>query len=328
MFYSSRNNAFLNDSFIELSSEKKSEKIVPTESNPTNNNEKEVEIIEIKDEPEAKKDSASRQLRFGNGCHIPEPEADRPKITLFSKIQSSSFIKKSDENQPSTRELVVAPLQSNSFLDNNNLNNVSVEVKRTISAPTKLTNDFNTPKVGPLMKPNVLHELNSNVDDDTPLKDFQMPSATAMRRLHSSQHRTLLSSANQTKKCRSDLEKEFKSQKVLFTTPSAISRPTIKMMNNLALDDSLNCYKSPMANLPPVKEENLEKQTTQENKENQSLDKIDGLNEEKETVPEKQKVLRINGKDFLIKERIGQGGSSSVFLAEHKETKLECALKV
>lgn len=43
---------------------------------------------------------------------------------------------------------------------------------------------------------------------------------------------------------------------------------------------------------------------------------------------DEDKILNINGKDFIIRERIGQGGSSTVFLAEHKGTKLECALKV
>ena len=160
-----------------------------------------------------------------------------------------------------------------------------------------------------------------------------------------SQHRTILSSASQTKKCRTELENEFKSQKVLFRTPSAVSRPTMKVMNHLGLDDSLNCYQSsPMAKMSPVKEEQNKdiKHSTNELHANdlyRSTDKLDAAKD----VPIKdaskssataseatdpKKVININGKDFVVQSKIGQGGSSSVFLVEHKETKLPCALKV
>lgn len=249
----------------------------------------------------------------------------KPKISLFSGIQSSSFIKKSDELQR-TREL-----QTNSFLENRNGDglNASMEalsVKRNISAPEKMTDTSLAAST------KTLKDINSNIDDDTPYKDFQIPAA--IRRLQSSQHRTLLSSANQTKKCRSELEKEFKSQKVLFTTPSAVSRPKMNMPNTL--DDSLNCFKSsPMVPATETSSSGIKHLPTVPEKENsegrKSIDKTDGFIHGKDAAANnssKQKVLRINGKDFIIRERIGQGGSSSVYLAEHKDTKLECALKV
>lgn len=179
-----------------------------------------------------------------------------------------------------------------------------------------------------------------------------LPLSTIRRYQSNSQHRTLLSSSNQTKTCRSQLEKEFRSQKVLFTTPSAVSLSTCKLMSNLGLDDSLHCYKSsPMANLPlnlsPIKEKNdsapqkstssicsletsdkIDKQlksSTHSSNNNQQDDKQNEIVEQK---PNDKKIIQINGKDFIIHNRIGQGGSSCVFLAEHKDTKLECALKV
>lgn len=234
-------------------------------------------------------------------------------------------------------------LSTNSLLENRPTDSLdasldALQIKRTSSAQIKANNviDLTTPNVSTKgsTKPNELHGI--NYDDETPYKEFPMPSTTALRRLPLSQHRTLLSSASQTKKCRSEIEKEFKSQKVLFTTPSAVSRPAIKLMSNLTLDDSLHCYKSsPIINLPPVSEEKISavKSASQEIKENESLqptDKTDGSidNKMQESVDKKQKILRINGKDFIVRERIGSGGSSTVHLAEHKETKLECAIKV
>lgn len=343
---SPRNDAFLHYSFIELSSEKKSEKTNENNQNLNNNidngNSKcQRALADIKEMEEDVSKTASRQLQFSKQTGqsaIIEQEADRPKI--FSKFQSSSFIRKSNELQ----KLVSnndAPLQSTSFLENKNADglNASMEamtVKRFASAPEKMiaSNDIVNVSV-PIAasKTNTFKDI-SHIDDDTPYKDFQMPAA--IRRLQSSQHRTIQLSANQMKKCQSDLDKEFKSQKVLFTTPSAITRSKLNINNNL--DDTLHCFKaSPMANVVPVKEHHAiaEKHlpTVRENESNADSngDKIDGTIQKEEPPPAtetKEKVLRINGKDFIIRERIGQGGSSTVFLAEHKETKLECALKV
>lgn len=301
------------------------------------------ESSDVKEVEEDVSKNASRQLQFskqsGQGGAV-EQEAERPKI--FSKFQSTSFIRKSNELQKliSNHD---ASLQSTSFLENKNADglNASMEamsVRRFASAPERSTTSNDTVNVsvpGATSKMNASKDI-SHVDDDTPYRDFQMPAA--VRRLQSSHHRTLPMSANQTKKCQSDLDKEFKSQKVLFTTPSAITRPKLNLNNNL--DDTLHCFKaSPMANVAPGKETHATAEkylpTVRENEPNEEIngDKIDGTSQKEEPTPAptnetKQKVLRINGKDFIIRERIGQGGSSTVFLAEHKETKLECALKV
>lgn len=348
VLYSPRNDAFLNDSFIELSSEKKSEKN-DTENNQNLNNNIDNNgtpngqhvMADIKVVEEDVSKNASRQLQFskqsGQGAVI-EQETERPKI--FSKFQSTSFIRKSSEQQKllSNND---APLQSTSFLENRNADglNASMEalsVKRFASAPEKSINSNDIVNVsipGAAAKTNALKDI-SHVDHETPYKDFQMPAA--VRRLQSSQHRTSQLSSNQSKRIQSDLDKEFKSQKVLFTTPSAITRPKLILNNNL--DDTLHCFKdSPMANVAPAKDNHTTAEkhlpTVRENEPVPEInaDKIDGTIQKEEPAPTnetKQKVLRINGKDFIIRERIGQGGSSTVFLAEHKETKLECALKV
>lgn len=309
-----------------------------------------------------KRDSTSRQLTFDDpdGDVVNKKEPDRPKISLFSKIQSSDSTKK-------LSEAVTARISDASWktkaVDAKNVDNLiapleALNIKRTSLAAVKtsdsiihepkLCTELQTPKVSSAEREkakNAAQKANPD-NEETPYKGFQMPPTTTMRRVQStSQHRTILSSASQTKKCRSELENEFKSQKVLFRTPSAVSRPAIKVMNHLGLDDSLNCYQSsPMAHLSPVKEEQRKdiKHSTNELKTNDTHRSTDKLDARIDVAPkdilkssstsgeseEAKKIITINGKDFVIQSKIGQGGSSSVFLVEHKETKLPCALKV
>lgn len=310
----------------------------------------------------AKRDSTSRQLHFDDQDVdiVNKKEPDRPKISLFSKLQSNDTTKK-------LSECITARVSDSAWksktvevksIDSLNAPLEALAVKRTSSAPTKSSDSFvhesklctelQTPKVNSaerMESKNAAKKLNSN-DEETPYKGFQMPPTSSMRRVQTtSQHRNILSSASQTKKCRSELENEFKSQKVLFRTPSTVSRPAMKVMNHLGLDDSLNCYQSsPMAHLSPVKEEQNKdiRHSTNEliaNDLYRSTDKIDGTKnvatkdalEPSATSGESddtKKIITINGKDFVVQSKIGQGGSSSVFLVEHKETKLPCALKV
>lgn len=372
-----QNNAFLNDSFIEssINGEHKTD-----ERNPNDVNRKSVSFFttstglpaisekgESSAERSGKSDSISRQLNFDHEEINKKKEPDRPRINLFSKLQSNDTHSKKANESTSTRSSDSAWKTKSAEVSNvdsisapvgaltiTKTNSTSIKSSDSMLIESKLCPELQTPiaktndndvrqqSINMVPKP-------SSIDDETPYKTFQMPQTSTMRRAQtSSQHRTLLSSANQSKKCRTDLENEFRSQKVLFTTPSAVSRPAMKVMNHLGLDDSLNCYKSsPMVNnLSPVKEER--------NKENkcptsitgaakdltQATAKIDekfnGADENDAKAPsvanendgKKEKIITINNKDFIVQNKIGHGGSSSVFLVEHKETKLQCALKV
>lgn len=193
---------------------------------------------------------------------------------------------------------------------------------------------------------------------ETPLKTFQVPTTNRVL----STHRSILSS--QLQRRRPALESEFRSQKVLFTTPTAVSRPTIALMSHLGMDDSLNCYKSPsttflhdidnsigkdstalalyqrnpskniqidtkVANLEisrPIEEPSSQNSTSELIEEAIKLTKDDSVHiKEKQ---EEQNILKINGKEFIVGKKLGQGGSCNVFLAHHKQTKVECAIKV
>lgn len=366
-------NGFLNDSFCESPLNK------DTENNQNIGNKKTESIFNANNKlpiivengessgPDSgKRDSTSRQLKFDETDEkiITKKEPDRPKISLFSKIQSNENTKKLRETvtvRNTEAAAKIKPIETKSA-DSLNTSLESLALTRPSSAPIKSTDtaptdqllctDLQTPKVksNDADRSNVPQKVDA-IDDETPYKTFQVPQTSTMRRVQSSsQQRSILSSANQPRKCRTELEKEFRSQKVLFTTPSAVSRPAIKVMNHLGLDDSLNCYKSsPMTNLAPVKEESQpnnkeNKYSTNESNSKmndlyRSVDKIDeevntiDKDQVKETANEneekkEQKIIIINGKEFIIHKKIGQGGSSSVFLVEHKETKRECALKV
>lgn len=316
-------------------------------------------------ERSSKSDSISRQLNFDNDEIDKKKEPDRPRINLFSKLQSNDTNpKKANE---STRSSDLSWKTKSTDVSNVDSINVPVEaltIAKTNSTSMKSTGStLNEPKLcAELQTPvtklsdgdlrqhsiNLVPKQSNNNDDETPYKTFQMPQTSAMRRAQTtSQHRTLLSSASQPRKCRTDLENEFRSQKVLFTTPSAVSRPAMKVMNHLGLDDSLNCYKSsPMVNnLSPVREERnkenkFPKNATGADDLEQSTAKMDeklngaDVNDARapsvagESQEKKEKIITINNKDFIIQNKIGHGGSSSVFLVEHKDTKLQCALKV
>lgn len=363
----------MNDSFIETPNDKAKSKDQENNQNVINNksetvfNKNNLPMILEKGESSAesfgKRDSTSRQLNFDDSHteNINKKEPDRPKIALFSRIQSNEASKKSSQAVISDTSWRPKAVDTKS-VDCLSAQFDAMSVQRTSSAPEhKLCTELETPKVklSTTTDDSGVSTQRSEGDEETPYKTFQIPPTTTMRRLQSnSQHRTLLSSANQPRKCRSDLENEFKSQKVLFTTPSAVTRPAIKVMSHLGLDDSLNCYKSsPMVNLSPVKEErqkNINFTSIEPiDGDHRSADRIDGKSCAKDGIArddvakdvnsqdstksscaasdeneEKKKAITINGKDFVIQNKIGQGGSSSVFLVEHKDTKLQCALKV
>lgn len=277
------------------------------------------------------------------------------KTTETSRSSDSSMKTKSID--VSNVDSLNAPVEAITIAKSNS---ISMKSRESIIIDRKVCTELETSKVksdGIDSRQQPIKVIPKPADnyEETPCKTtFQLPQTSTMRRTQtSSQHRTLLSSANQSRKCRTDLEKEFRSQKVLFTTPSAVSRPAIKAMNHLDFDDSLNYYKSsPMVdkNLSPVKEEhnkenkcpknesdandlhqtisNIDEQFDANEAKEKEKEKTDAPSAAKENEEKKEKIITINKKDFIIQNKIGHGGSSSVFLVEHKDTKIQCALKV
>ncbi|XP_049548033.1 dual specificity protein kinase TTK [Anopheles darlingi] len=151
---------------------------------------------------------------------------------------------------------------------------------------------------------------------------------------------------------RDSVENEFKSQKILFATPLAIARaPVMSMANdslNLSLLDTPVKQKEPSI-LTPIEEHRSQSSTKR------SADKLFGSCEPAPPLPEpvlvaptpkvdikcdstaetndhqqppKERLISINGKDYLVMKKLGSGGSSSVFLAKQVSSGLECAVKL
>lgn len=302
------------------------------------------------------KETISRQLNF----IVPsETTKERPVISLFSKMQSMNSNRSQKQNAPaiSSFHLQKSPDEvaipnsppfviSSSIVVNGNSN--ARESNTTIlasaqykfkSSPTEYhQNDLHAShsddNINPQNTTNKIEAIQKYAEDVTPYKSFQIPQT---HRLPPSNRRLV---TNDVTKNRSALENEFQSQKVLFTTPSAVSRPIINIMNNVVLDDSLNCYKSSPIVMNSSIEKNQQKPPNYrpvERMNNVNAHVVLDTNEaipignlviEGDEIEEMNKIIRINGKDFVVHKKIGQGGSSSVYLAEHKDRRLECALKV
>lgn len=308
----------------------------------------------VEQEKKSTESTISRQLNFDVPSEITK---ERPVISLFSKIQSvnSSQTQKQNHCDVSPMHIARSPVlavdkmtfrssptstdfvsfgdksgsaagkpNTTKCVDNLNIESIAT-VNHMHNSRTQNTEDaVNSNNINNTMKP--VSEL---AEEETPCKIFQMPSA---RRLPPSNRRLV---TNDLKNSRTAMENEFRSQKVLFTTPSAVSRPIINLLSNVGLDDSLNCYKSSpvVINTSPqkVQQRSMSSRTLTANSNASEVISIKKMPKERNDSAQsndKTKIIQINGKEFVMHKKIGQGGSSSVFLAEHKEKKLECAVKV
>lgn len=299
--------------------------------------------------------TTSRQLNFNVPSEITK---ERPVISLFSKIQSINSSQTQKQNHSAVSPIARSPvlafdkvtlrgtpsIESVSFGDksksntgepnalkcDDNIESIATANHMYDSRTQNTEGDVNSNNITNTMQP--VSEL---TEKETPYKMFQIPSA---RRLPPSNRRL---ATNDLKNSRTAMENEFRSQKVLFTTPSAVSRPIINLLSNVKLDDSLNCYKSsPVVmntSLQKLPQRSLSSRTLETNNvmpddtntsEAISIKKMPKERDDTAQFNDKNKIIRINGKDFVMHKKIGQGGSSSVFLAEYKDKRLECAVKV
>ena len=248
---------------------------------------------------------------------IPSPKLSNRNKMTFERGKSPK--KDSQFQQPLAIRTANRMMVKSSVSDDVMLSAISTDAATTPRVGSMTTDDSNYFSATETDTKSASDEIK----DETPYKpSFQMPSG---RRLPQSSHR-FPSSSSTTKKCRSAIENEFRSQKILFTTPTAVSRTALAMRSNIGFDDSLNCYEvqtPPVkATCSPIKEESKEKEPA-------AIETETKTKETEVTASETpENILRINGKDFVIQKKIGQGGSSSVYLAEHKESRLQCALKV
>lgn len=107
-------------------------------------------------------------------------------------------------------------------------------------------------------------------------------------------------------------------QKTLFTTPQSIASRQTSSNTSDYVTDSFNSVKkmSMVSILSPIDEEKI------------SIDDFHALSANDDGTALTNKVLEINGRDFVIKKKIGCGGSCLVYSGKCKTKATECALKI
>ncbi|XP_017460906.1 PREDICTED: probable serine/threonine-protein kinase mps1 [Rhagoletis zephyria] len=277
----------------------------------------------------------------------PQPNAaSTARTTHLSRALSACPLQSIDEDNVANDHSAVEPKHECNAIG------ATAPLQRFHSDPTPQQhskhNDLETPlrnngstAVVPASDASAASTNSQNVD--TQFATPQIRSFSVQRR-----PRGLSSSQSQSQQQRTALANEFRSQKVLFQTPMAISRAPVVCLPNdsitLSLYDSINGGRSTpnTTENPPQKncnehlgkvksKKSLESAFTVSEKPEESKENKQVNNNTEENTPssnEKDGILRINNADYTIMKKIGCGGSSSVYLAQRNADGKECALKV
>lgn len=174
-------------------------------------------------------------------------------------------------------------------------------------------------------------KIGGPIDIETPLKKTDSQFATPQIRSWSVARRPK-DLCSTTRKERTAIANEFRSQKVLFQTPMAVARaPQLSNTSiTLSLCDTINESGTPGTAEKPDKCKSPIKSDV-DVKSKKSLPFTEQENQLKNAETGKAKdsnIIKINGSDYEIKKKLGCGGSSSVYLAQRKDSGKECALKI
>ncbi|XP_061396966.1 dual specificity protein kinase TTK [Musca vetustissima] len=165
--------------------------------------------------------------------------------------------------------------------------------------------------------------------------------ATPQIRSFSVQRRPRDLCSTQSQKTKSAIVNEFRSQKVLFQTPMAITRAPMSCLPNdsisFSLCDTINEGGTPSTTEKTPKcpaekptgrsKKSLEGEFMEVTREQQAQ-KIENNKCSAITTRDKETIVHINNSDYIIMQKLGCGGSSSVYLAKRADNDKECALKV
>lgn len=239
--------------------------------------------------------SSSRQLDFSNNV-IKSTPSTAPSTS--NRRPTLSTIKRGNSFSSRLKEVAEEPQKSEST----EIKSRSLELAADDHIDGTEDNGRTTKSEGlhTYQKPEDILETpirKSNDNFETPLIKFQMPTIN-----RGSQMLT-------TQKSRVSLEKEFRSQKILFTTPLSISRPP----NNIIANDSISL---PMEDVLASSNKNINPDPP-----------VTSLPQITRKI-EKPQTIEINNKIYRIHCKLGSGGSSTVFLAGEMSTNIECAVKV
>ncbi|XP_058974222.1 dual specificity protein kinase TTK-like [Musca domestica] len=186
------------------------------------------------------------------------------------------------------------------------------------------------------------HEVANDVPASTikNASSIEAQFATPQIRSFSVQRRPRDLCSTQSQKTKSAIVNEFRSQKVLFQTPMAISRAPMSCLPNdsisFSLCDTINEGGTPSTaeKTPKCAAENptgrskksLEGEFMEVSRE--QAQKTENAKGSAITTKDKETIVHINNSDYVIMQKLGCGGSSSVYLAKRVDNDKECALKV
>lgn len=211
-----------------------------------------------------------------------------------------------------------------------------IQPLKQLTEPTNNINQKDTEVEKNILASNTKSSANITVDAQF---------ATPQIRSFSVQRRPRDLCSTQSQKNKSAIVNEFRTQKVLFQTPMAISRAPIMQNDSISLSlcDTINeggtpstAEKTPQCvNEKPVKDtarskKSLEGAFIEVSKDHkaESKDDVSKSNSSAITTKEKSTVVTINKSSYVIIQKLGCGGSSSVYLAKREDNGKECALKV
>lgn len=231
----------------------------------------------------------------------------------------------------------------------NTLNNKIPEILVNGPAEEIIANSkiINTAELDtPIKSENASKEVAVGTEVKAASSNIEAQFATPQIRSFSVRRRPRDLCSTQTQKARSAIVSEFRSQKVLFQTPMAISRAPIPNDSiSLSLCDTINEVETPSTaektpqctdSIPSIDASGRYKKSLVEafndvDKEQpkDTVKKTDTTSSAAVTTnKEKETVVHINKGSYVILQKLGCGGSSSVYSAKRQDNGKECALKV
>lgn len=298
-----------------------------------------------------------------------EDEDNRSNLNLNCAILNDSFVMSPQHeltgSTTSEQFRTAAPLRANdsnlSFLGrfgnmgincSSNNNTSTLEQQQQVAPPTKKA---------PPSTLQMIAEQRSAVDNQTPMRaapaagttaakshakletEFVTPQVRSIGIKHGARTHT-------SQKTRSEVDNEFRSQKVLFQTPMTVSRGAPFNSDSLtfSLCDTISESPDTPAQPPQLKEKpsggkskkSLEGAFTQAEQAKPAVPELAvsvpskpvSVHKKPDTVAPTAKsnsnLLKIKNHEYVMVKKLGCGGSSSVYLARRKDTVQEYALKV
>jgi hypothetical protein len=325
----SLNNAMLNRSFF-LTPSKVAEDMQDLVANDENNqNQPNSNAIQVQDvladslenlKLEPQNGSNSRPIRqqlFAAKKPGTALQEISDETTKGGKISIFSHLKASATKSPSKISTITFRKKS--------LFSEAIERAQSFSGSTQKENPVATPlvRIKSLESEHLINDHASPVKSDTSKGQATLKTPYAQPAEHQfvtpqvKTFQTMRLQSSRVKSSQKTLDNQFRSQKILFTTPIAVSsRPPVA----LSIKNDSICLS--LEDTPEKSTQILKPQTAHKN----HLSPIKESSAGKEPAKDVQ-MLTINHKQYVIDKKIGSGGSSSVFLARQTCSDLECAVK-